>query len=187
MEKFFQGKDQVHKSLRRLVKHLEKAGISYAILGGMALNAHRYRRATTDVDVLLTPEGFAGFRERFVGKSYDPVDRRFRRFTDRKNGVTLDVLVTGLFPGLGKPGPIAFPDPDAVSEQIEKFSYVNLKTLVELKLAARRWRDFADVVALIDHNGLDEAFQERLHPSVRADYLECLEEKRREEEYEARQ
>src|SRR2546421_135606 len=51
MERFFQGKDQVHKTLRRTVQRLEKAGIAYAVVGGMALNAHRYRRATTDVDV----------------------------------------------------------------------------------------------------------------------------------------
>ena len=32
-----------------------------------------------------------------------------------------------------------------------------------------------------------ESFQARLHPAVHRDYLECLEEKRREDEYEARQ
>jgi hypothetical protein len=34
---------------------------------------------------------------------------------------------------------------------------------------------------------LDESFQEQLHSSVRGDFIECLEEKRREDEYEARQ
>jgi cobalamin-dependent methionine synthase I len=64
---------------------------------------------------------------------------------------------------------------------------VNLPTLVQLKLAARRYQDFADVVALIRANNLDEAFAEQLHTSVRQDYVECLEEKRREDEYETRQ
>jgi hypothetical protein len=186
MEQFFRGKDQVHKTLRRLVKKLEKAGIAYAVLGGMALNAHRYRRVTTDVDVLLTQEGFAEFKRRFVGKDYEQVEKRPRRFTDRKNGVTLDVLVTGLYPGSGRPGPVAFPDPGQGSERIEEIVYVDLVTLVQLKLAARRWRDFADVVELIRHNDLGESFQEKLHPSARGDYVECLEEKRREDEYEAR-
>jgi hypothetical protein len=40
---FFAGKDEVHKSLRRIVKRLERAGIAYAIVGGMADNAHGYR------------------------------------------------------------------------------------------------------------------------------------------------
>jgi hypothetical protein len=187
MEQFFRGKDQVHKTLRRLVKKLEKAGIAYAVLGGMALNAHRYRRVTTDVDVLLTAEGLAEFKRRFVGKDYEPVEGRPRRFTDRKNGVRLDVLVTGHFPGSGRPGPVAFPDPSQVAQRMEDVVYVDLVNLIQLKLAARRWRDFADVVELIRSNDLDESFQQRLHASVRGDYVECLEEKRREDEYEARE
>jgi hypothetical protein len=43
------------------------------------------------------------------------------------------------------------------------------------------------VVALIRVHELDEAFAERLDPTVRGDYVECLEEKRREDEYEAQQ
>ena len=35
---FFAGKDEVHKTLRRLVKRLERAGIAYDILGGQAVN-----------------------------------------------------------------------------------------------------------------------------------------------------
>jgi hypothetical protein len=57
---------------------------------------------------------------------------------------------------------------------------------VQLKLAARRHRDFGDVVELIRFNDLDKAFSARLHQSVRRDYIECLEEKHREDEYEAR-
>ena len=98
-----------------------------------------------------------------------------------------DILVTGLFPGTGKPGPIPYPDPAAVSETIEKIRVVDLPTLIQLKLAARRYQDFADVVNLIRVQNLDGSFQTKLHPAVHRDYIECLEEKRREEEYEARQ
>jgi hypothetical protein len=93
----------------------------------------------------------------------------------------------GRFPGTGKPGPIAFPEPSAVSEVIDKYSVVNLPTLIQLKLAARRWWDFADVVELIRIHNLDESFPQQLHPAVRRDFIECLEEKRREDEYEARE
>ena len=54
-------------------------------------------------------------------------------------------------------------------------------------MAARRWRDFADVVELIRVHNLDETYLEKIHPAVHRDFIECLEEKRREEEYEARQ
>jgi hypothetical protein len=185
MERFFMAKDEVHKTLRRVVKQLTKSKIAYAVLGGMALSAHRYRRATTYLDVLVTADGLASFRHNFLDKDYDQAGRRPRRFVDRKNGVTIDMLETGHFPGRGDPGPIAFPNPANVGQEIEGIRYVNLATLVELKLAARRWRDFADVVELIRFNELDESFVDKLHPSVRQDCIECLEEKRGEDEYEA--
>ena len=111
---FFQKKDPVHKTMRRTIKNLEKANIPYALVGGMAVNLHGYRRTTNDVDFLLTPEGLAEFQKRFVPKHYEAIPRRPRRFTDRKNEVIVDFLVTGLYPGNGQPGPIAFPDPVSV-------------------------------------------------------------------------
>lgn len=184
---FFQGTDAVHQTMRRVAASLEQAHIPYAIVGGMAVNAHRYERTTADVDILLTQEGLVEFCRRFVPGSYGRVPQRKRRFVDRANGTTFDILVTGLFPGSGQPGPIAYPDPAAVSEVITNVRVVDLPTLIQLKLAARRYQDFADVVNLIRVHDLDESFQARLHPAVHRDYIECLEEKRREDEYEARQ
>ncbi len=183
---FFERRAPVHQTLRRLVRRLDRAGISYAVAGGMAVNIHHYQRTTGDVDLLITVEGFDEFRRQFVPGKYEPVPCRGRRFVDRTNQVTVDFLVAGRFPGSGQPGPIAFPDPADVSETINKLRVIDLKTLVQLKLAARRYRDLGDVVELIRFNNLDESFADRLHPSVRRDYIECLEEKRREDEYEAR-
>ena len=187
VELFFQKNDPVHKTMCRVVKRLDKAGIAYAVVGGMAVNAHGRKRTTADLDLLLTAEGLTDFRRRFVPKDYEEVSGRPRRFADRKNGVTIDFLVTGMFPGSGVPGPIAYPDPSAVGEVIEDARVVDLTTLIQLKLAARRYQDFADVVALIRVHDLGKSFAGRLDESVRGDYIECLEEKRREDEYEARQ
>jgi hypothetical protein len=184
---FFQGRDPVHKTMRRIAKQLEKAKIPYAVVGGMAVFAQGYRRTTDDLDILLTREGFAEFRRLFVPTIYEKLPKRPKRFLDPANGVTFDILVTGLFPGTGKPGPIAYPDPAAVSETIERIRVVDLPTLIQLKLAARRHQDFADVVNLIRAHHLDESFRAKLHPAVHHDFIECLEENRREEEYEARQ
>jgi hypothetical protein len=187
IDMFFAGRSPVHKALGRIVKKLEKANIPYAVMSGIAVNTHRYERTTGDVDLLLTHQGLEEFRRRFVPKYYTSVAERSRRLRDRQNDVTVDILVTGRFPGSGKPGPIAFPDPAQVAQTIDDIQVVNLETLVQLKLAARRHRDFGDVVELIRFNHLDESFAQRLHPSVRRDYIECLEEKRREDEYEARE
>ncbi len=136
IDMFFQGKDPVHQTMRRLARRLQKAGIDYAIVGGMAVNAHRYRRTTGNVDFLMNGLGFAEFRRRFVDKNYVGVRGRPLRFRDRVSGITIDILVTGLFPGSGEPGPIAYPEPEKVSETIDTYQVVDLKTLVELKLAA---------------------------------------------------
>jgi hypothetical protein len=184
---FFDGKDEVHKSMRRLVRRLDRASIPYAIMGGIAVYAHRYRRTTDDLDVLLRPEGLAEFRRLFVPKHYATTPNRSRRFVDKQNQITLDVLVAGYYPGSGVAGPITFPDPTKVAEPRGKVQVIDLPTLIQLKLAARRYQDFADVVNLIRFNELDEAFQRQLHASVRRDYIECLEEKRREDEYDALQ
>ncbi len=72
-------------------------------------NAHRAQRTTRDVDVLLTQEGFEHFQQAYVDSDYDRADSRPRWFVDRRNGVTVDVLISGRFPDSGRPGPIAFP------------------------------------------------------------------------------
>ena len=186
IDMFFQKRDKVHQSMYRLVKRLEKAKIPYAIMGGMAVNAHNHQQTTGNVDVLLTQNGIHEFRDIFVPRDYSPVPQKSRRVVDRRNDVVIQFLVAGQFPGSGKPGPIAFPDPSDVAELKEKVRVVDLLTLIQLKLAAGRYRDFGDVVSLINMNHLDEAFLDQLHASVRRDFIECLDEKRREDEYIAR-
>jgi hypothetical protein len=186
IDMFFDGSSPVHHTMLRLDAQLRQAGIFYAVMGAMAVNAHGARRTTDDLDVLLTAQGLEQFRKLFVGSAYDQSPKRSRRFLDRENGVTIDVLVTGHYPGRGGPGPFAFPDPADASEEIKQIRVVTLVQLIQLKLAARRHYDFGDVVFLIRVHDLDESFADRLHPSVRGDYIECLEEKRRDDEYDAR-
>jgi len=184
---FFDGSDRVHQAMRRVASRLQEQGIKYAIVGGMAVNAHRHQRTTKDVDFLLSPQGLTQFRRLAEAGEFDLAPGRSRRFIDRETGVSFDVLVAGAFPGSGDPGPIAFPDPEKVSQEMDGLRVVDLPTLIQLKLAAGRYQDFADVVNLISANSLNEDFAQSLHSSIRGDYIECLEEMRRESEYEARQ
>ena len=184
--RFFAGQDQVHRTMYRLILDLEQAGVPYAIVGGMAVNGHGHRQTTDDVDVLLTPEGFDRFQDRFGGKQYIRAAVRRKRFLDRKNETPVDIVVSGGRPGWLRPSPIVYPNP-AATETIGRARYINLRALIELKLAIGRRKDLGDVAALIRVHNLDEMFADNLHPSVHAGYIECLEEKRREEEYEARE
>lgn len=184
---FFEKRSPQHKAMRRLTRRLKKAGIPYALVGAMAVNAHGAERTTRDVDVLTTADGLTRFRTELVGEFYEPVEGRPRRFREQESGITIDILVTGRFPGSGQPGPISFPDPTTASEEIDKVRVLTLPHLLQLKLAARRHADFADVVFLIRTHNLDESFLPQLHPSVHRDFIECLEEKRREDDYIARE
>src|SRR5437868_5908655 len=80
IDMFFQETDRVHQTMRRVADKLEQANIAYAIVGGMAVNAHHHERTTKDVDFLLTSAGLTAFRRSFVGKEFTAVPGRPRRF-----------------------------------------------------------------------------------------------------------
>src|SRR5271157_5094047 len=96
---FFKKRSPQHQTMRRLARRLKKAGIPYAVMGAMAVNAHGAERTTKDVDILLTTEGLERFRQEFVGDVYEPVEGRPRRFIERQSGVSVDCLVAGCYPG----------------------------------------------------------------------------------------
>ena len=177
---FFMGSGDVRKTMRRLAERLASAGVGYAIVGGMALGEHGYVRMTEDVDVLVTREGLACFVEACVGRGYAPAHEGAKRvFRDSETGVRIDFVVSGEYPGDGKPKPVSFPDPSDSSVEANGLRVLTLSRLVELKLAAGmsapgRLRDLADVQELIRAEGLDESFADQLDPSVRTKFLELL-------------
>jgi hypothetical protein len=59
----------------------------------------------------------------------------------------------------------------------------DLVTLLDLKLTMRRFQDLSDVIKLIRLNDLDASFADRLQPSSRRHYLECVEARRSEDEH----
>lgn len=174
------GQGDVNHAARALAKHLEAAGIPYAIAGAMALNAYGYRRFTEVVDVLLTTEGLARFKERFLGRGYVERFPGSKAMRDTQNNVKIDVLIAGDFPGDGKPKPVAFPDPAEAAIQGVEFRILPPHKLVELKLASgmtalHRAKDIGDVVELIRAAKLPRDLANDLDPSVRAKYVELWE------------
>src|SRR5512136_2667615 len=70
MCRFFMRDDPVHQTLRNIAARLDELGVAYAIAGGMALGAHRFVRATVDVDIVVTPEGLATIHRELEGLGY---------------------------------------------------------------------------------------------------------------------
>jgi hypothetical protein len=175
-EAFFMKEGKVHLTLKRLVQALDEESIPYAIVGGMALNLMGYTRETVDVDILLTPEGLERFRERLVGKGYLPAFAgALKSFRDTQTNVKVEALITGEYPGDGKPKPVAFPDPSVASVERGGYRVISLEKLIELKLASgmtapHRLRDLADVQDLVSTLDLPLELGERLDESVRGEY-----------------
>ena len=172
----FGGASSVHKALEKITRRLEELRIPYVIAGGMALFFHGYRRFTEDVDIVVTADGLRRLHEHLEGLGYLPLFPGSRGLRDAENGVRIEFLVTGEFPGDGKPKPVAFPAPDDAVIETAGLRILGLAKLVELKLASGtapgRRKDLGDVQELIKLLRLSAAFAERLHPSVQEKYRE---------------
>jgi hypothetical protein len=175
--RFFMGTSDVHVALAHVTQKLEELQIPYAICGAMALNAHGHHRATTDVDLLLTPAGLAQFKEHALGRGWVERFPGSRGVRDVGTNVKIDILLTGGIPGDGTPHGVVFADPAEVAIELEGKKYVSLAKLIEMKLASGltspdRPRDFDDVIQLIRINVLGEHFGDALHPYVQSKYRE---------------
>jgi hypothetical protein len=176
--RFFMKEDRVTQTLQAIAKKLDELGIPYAIAGGMALAAHGYVRATVDVDILVTDEGLAAVHAALEGLGYVPPFTGSKNLRDVGTTVRIEFLVSGQFPGDGKPKPVAFPKPALACVEIDGIKYLSLPALVELKLASGmtggvgRMKDLVDVVELIKLHDLPRDFGNKLNDYVRAKYEE---------------
>lgn len=173
--RFFMREDPVCQSLRRITGKLENLKVPYAVVGGMALVAHGYTRTTVGVDILVTAEGLAKVHEGLDGSGRVPPFKGSRNLRDAETGVRIEFVIAGLYPGDGKPKPVAFPHPGEASVEMDGIRYVRLDRLVEIKLASGmtnpgRLRDLADVQELIRHLKLPEDFSSQLNPFVQEQY-----------------
>jgi hypothetical protein len=175
--RFFMRDDPVHQTLHKITSKLGELGIPYAVVGGMALVAHGYDRTTTDVDILLTPEGLKQVHAALEGLGYVPPFAGSKNLRDTATGVRIEFLVAGQFPGDGKPKPVAFPDPIKVAIELDGIRYIGLPTLLELKLASgmsniTRAKDLGDVIELIRILKLSRDTAAKLNPYVQPKFVE---------------
>jgi len=176
--RYFMGEGKLNQSLARLASDLRDHEIEYVVIDAVALLAHGYPRFTKDIDLVMTAEGLEKFHDELVGLGYAPAfpgaRKRLRSTTDN---VSIEVMISGEYPGDGKPKPVSMPIPSTASEEIDGTKFVTLEKLIELKLASGisasdRLKDLADVQELIKIKKLDEGFAEKLDPYVRPKFLE---------------
>ena len=176
-EAYFMGEGGVRSAAAAIAERLTQAGIDYAIAGAIALGEHGFKRLTVDVDVLIRREGLDRFKAEWLGRGYVDVRPGGKAVLDTINNVKIDFLLTGDFPGDGKPKPVAFPDPREAAIAGERYRVVSLPRLVEMKLASgmtapHRLQDLADVLRLIRNADLPRDFAAQVDPYVRGKFEE---------------
>ncbi|SRR6266498_3440237 len=183
--RYFMGQGSLNNALAQLAGDLKEHRIDYMVIGAVALMAHGYPRFTEDIDLVLTPEGLEVFHRELIvfhreliGLGYVPAfpgaNKRLRSIRD---GVSIEVMTTGEYPGDGKPKPVSMPEPSTASMEIDGIQIVTFEKLIDLKLASGmtapdRLKDLADVQELIKIRDLHKDFAERLDPYVRDKFLE---------------
>jgi len=179
--RYFMGQGNLNRALAHVAADLQEHGIDYIVVGALALFAHGYPRLTEDIDLVFTTEGLDRFHEELIGLGYAAAFPGARkRLRSTKDGVRIDVIAAGEYPGDGRPKPVSFPNPSDASIEIDGIRFATLEKLIELKLASGitapdRLKDLADVQELIKIRHLSRKFAENLNPYVRAKYLELLE------------
>lgn len=153
---------------------LEKEDLAHAIVGGVAVCLHGYRRNTVDLDLLIRPEDANRLRIALqaAGYSWSEADGKARSMS----GVPVEFVMAG--DNEGPRQEATFPNPSDARHvtSIEGLPVLTLPQLIQAKLACglgnlrRTHKDFADVVELIAIHGLDGGFARHLHKSVRKEF-----------------
>jgi len=113
--RLFMGQGELNQTLSRLVRSLKQHDIQYVVVGALALIAHGYKRFTEDIDLVLTPEGLETLHNELIGRGYAPAFPGARKkIRSTIDGVSIDIMTSGEYPGDGKPKPVVIPLPDEV-------------------------------------------------------------------------
>ena len=173
----------VDEALAELRALLAREGVPYAIVGGVAVVQHGYVRTSLALDVLLDREGLERLRPALAAVGFERVGAR--KWRHGPTGAGVDLLVAGEpIPPAGRG---VFPEPAQLERSDVEPDVAALAPLVELKLAAHRHQDVADVVGLLQlldegrYLGLEAALPASLRPEVARLRTEALEERRGQE------
>jgi hypothetical protein len=145
---------RVVKALDQVLKACDCEAV---VVGGWAVWRHGYvGRVTQDVDVVLPSDRIDDFLQTASVSGFEllaPPAGRWPKLRHRETGIEVDVLPEGGRPGsASRPAPTTIPHPVEMGAVRGSLKYMSLPSLIELKLAAGRLRDEADVVELAREN-----------------------------------
>jgi hypothetical protein len=145
----------------RVVKALDQVlhacNCESAVDGGWAVWRHGYvSRVTQTIDIALPSDRIEDFLRAAAVCGFDvltPPEGRWPKLCHRETGIEVDVLPEGGRPGTAsRSAPTTIPHPKLMGAVRGTLRYISLPSLIELKLAAGRLRDEADVLELAREN-----------------------------------
>lgn len=151
--------------------------------GGWAVWRHGYvGRITQDIDIALPQANVPQFLQSAVVAGFEVLshpESHWPKLRHKETGIDVDILPEGGRPGTAtRPAPSTIPHPAKMGAARGVLRYISLNALIELKLAAGRLRDEADVVELLRENRdrIDEIREhlKSVHPSYAARFEELL-------------
>jgi hypothetical protein len=153
--------------IRALDQVLAACDCEAVVAGGWAVWRHGYvGRVTQDVDVVLPSDRVADVQQAAAVSGFDVLttpEGRWPKLMHRETGIQVDIRPEGGRPGTAaKPAPTTIPAPATLGAVRGALRYIPLASLIELKLAAGRLRDEADVIELVRENA-NSIFGVRLH------------------------
>ncbi len=164
---------RVVKALDRV---LQACSCEAVVGGGWAVWRHGYLgRVTQDIDIVLPSDRIRDFLQAASVSGFDVLDQpegHWPKLTHRETKIDVDILPEGGRPGTSSHlAPTTIPHPKLMGASAGVLTYASFEALIELKLAAGRLRDLADVVELLREN--PERIEElRKHlEGVHSDYL----------------
>jgi hypothetical protein len=170
--------------VRALDQVLRACDCEAVVGGGWAVWRHGYvGRVTQDVDVVLPQRQIEDFLQAASVSGFEVLrqsEGRWPKLSHRETGIEVDILPEGGRPGTAsRPAPTTIPHPASMGAVRGTLRYSSLPSLVELKLAAGRLRDEADVVELArsNPNQIEELRRHlrSVHPQYAVRFEELLE------------
>ena len=137
---------KIRDAAQQVAAQLESLGVRYALAGGLAVGAHGYARATTDVDFFVGDEAFERHGQLVTFRPGIPI---------QVGGVTIDYL---------SPAGLASFMEEALDRPVRSggLPIVPLEALIAMKLIAGRRRDLSDVVELLKRVANEEPIRSYL-------------------------
>jgi len=169
--------------VRAIDQVLHACNCEAVVSGGWAVWRHGYLgRVTQDIDIALPKVSIEQFLQAAAVTGFELLSQpegRWPKLRHRETGIEVDILPEGGRPGTAaRPAPTTIPHAVTMGAVRGSLRYILLPSLIELKLAAGRLRDEADVVELARENcdRLDELRRHltAVHPQYARRFEELL-------------